>query len=219
MKKSIQIAPSIATGDLMNLGSEVKRLEQAGADLIHFDVMDGHYVPLLTLGVPIIAQMKKATKLPLDVHIMVTNPDAVFETYLDAGADALTFHIETALHAHRICAKIRERGVRAGISLSPATHWHEVEFLLPYVDQVTVMAVNPGYSRQAHIASMKQKVEELATHRKNQKLAFDIEVDGGVSKDNIGSLVSAGATILVAGGAIFNNSDYAAAIAELRGSI
>lgn len=215
-KNAVQISPSIATGDLMRLGEEAHALEKAGADSIHFDVMDGHYVPLLTLGVPLIEQMKKVTKLPLDVHIMVTNPDQVFETYLDAGADVLTFHIEMALHAHRLCAKIRERGRKAGVSFSPATHWRDAEFLLPFVDQVTVMSVNPGYSRQTHIPEMKKKVKELNEFRQKNGLKFDIQVDGGVSKSNARTLVEAGATILVAGGAIFNESDYAAAISGIR---
>lgn len=216
MAQAVRIAPSIAAGDLMRLADEVARLEKAGADMIHFDVMDGHFVPLLTLGVPILEQMRKITKLPLDVHIMVTNPDAVFESYLDAGADTLAFHIETALQAHRICARIRERGRRAAVSLSPATHWRELEYLLPFVDQVTVMSVNPGYSRQAHIPEMQKKIRELAELKAKMGLSFDILVDGGVGKQNAAAIAKAGATILVAGGAIFNESDYAAAISGLR---
>lgn len=216
MRNSVQISPSIAAGNLMRLADEVKKLEDGGADSIHFDVMDGHFVPLLTIGVPFLEQMRKITQLHLDVHIMVTNPDSVFEHYLDAGADTLTFHIETALHAHRLCAKIRERGKRAGISLNPATHWRAVEFVLPLVDQITIMAVNPGFSRQSHIPTMQRKVAELAAYCKEQGLTPDIQVDGGVNPDNAGILARAGANILVAGGAVFNHLDYGAAIAGLK---
>lgn len=214
--RSIKIMPSIATGDLMNLEAEVRKLETAKVDAIHFDVMDGHFVPLLTLGVPLIEQMKKITQLPLDVHIMVTNPDAVFESYIAAGTDTLTFHIEAALHAHRICAKVREAGRRVGIALNPSTHWRDIEFLLPFVDMVDVMAVNPGYSRQAHIPEMLKKVKQIAEYRTVHDLNFEIQVDGGVSTQNIGSLAEAGANIFVAGGAIFSHSDYGAAVQALR---
>ena len=219
MNKRVQISPSIATGNLMRLGDEVQKLEQAGADSIHFDVMDGHYVPLLTIGVPFLEQMRKITKLPLDVHIMVTNPDEVFEDYLNAGANTLSFHAEVARHPHRMCAKIRELGARAGVALNPGTHWRDIEFLLPTLDQVTVMTVNPGYSRQAHIPEMHAKISELAQFCKQKNYAIDIQVDGGVNPSNAGLLVKLGATVLVAGGAVFNNSDYGAAIAALRNSI
>jgi ribulose-phosphate 3-epimerase len=210
------ISPSIATGDLMRLAEEIKKLELAGADQIHVDCMDGHFVPFLTIGVPVLEQMRKITQLPLDVHIMVNNTDAVFEHYLAAGADTLTFQIETATHAHRICAKIREKGKRAGVALNPSTHWRDIEYLLPSLDQVTVMAVNPGFSRQAHIPSMARKVKEIAEFCTKAGLRVDIQVDGGVNTENARELFTSGARNLVAGGAVFNHEDYAQAIFSLR---
>jgi ribulose-phosphate 3-epimerase len=218
VKKQVQISPSIAAGNLMQLGAEVQKLEQAGVDSIHFDVMDGHFVPLLTIGVPFLEQMRRITKLHLDVHIMVTNPDSVFEDYLSAGADTLTFHAEMALQAFRICTKIREKGKRAGVALNPGTSWQSIEFLLPTLDQVTVMTVNPGFSRQPHIPEMHAKIRNLSEFCRQKNYKIDIQVDGGVNPDNAGHLVNLGATVLVAGGAVFGKSDYGAAIAALRNS-
>ncbi len=216
VKKVLQISPSIAAGNLMNLASEVAKLELSGADSIHFDVMDGHFVPLLTIGVPFLEQIRKITKMHLDVHIMVTNPDQVFEHYLDAGADTLTFHIETALHAHRICNRIKEKGKRAGIALNPATHWREIEFLIPSLDQITLMSVNPGFSRQAHIPMVQKKAFEIRQYCNNLGIDMDIQLDGGVNTDNIAAIAQAGANIVVAGGAVFNYDDFGAAVSALR---
>ncbi|MCA2961484.1 MAG: ribulose-phosphate 3-epimerase [Silvanigrellales bacterium] len=213
---AVRIQPSIAAGNLLRLEDEVRALEKGGADGIHFDCMDGHFVPLLTIGVPFLEQMRACTRLHLDVHIMVTNPDAVFEQYLAAGADTLTFHPEVALHAHRLCTAIRARGKRAGLALNPGTSWRFVESLLPFVDQITIMAVNPGFSRQAHIPEMAEKVRELASHAKAKNLVFDIQVDGGVNEGNAALLAQHGATVLVAGGAVLGKPDYGAAIRALR---
>ena len=213
---TVRIQPSIAAGNLMRLEDEVRALEAGGADGIHFDCMDGHFVPLLTIGVPFVEQMRKVTSLPLDVHIMVTNPDAVFEQYLEAGADTLSFHPETALHAHRMCLAIRSRGKRAGLALNPGTAWRSIEALLPFVDQVTIMAVNPGYSRQSHIPEMAEKVRELSEYARGKSLALEIQVDGGVTEANAGHLVRCGANILVAGGAVLGKPDYGAAMRALR---
>jgi len=214
--RPVRIAPSIAAGNLMRLEDELRALEKAGADAIHFDCMDGHFVPLLTIGVPFLEQMRALTKLPLDVHIMVSNPDAVFEQYLEAGADVLSFHPEAALHAHRMATAIRSKGKRAGVALNPSTHWREIEYLLPVLDQVTVMAVNPGFSRQAHIPEMAGKVRELTEYCRTRGLAVDIQVDGGVNPGNARHLVESGANILVAGGAVLGKPDYRAAIDALR---
>lgn len=214
--KQIKIAPSLAAGRLLHLGEEIKKLEDAGVDAIHFDVMDGHFVPLLTIGVPILEQVRMATNLHLDVHIMVTNPDDVLDDYLNAGADTLSFHIEAARHAHRLCSRIRQAGKRAGIALNPATHWQNIEFLLPELDQVTIMTVNPGYSRQQHLTSMHPKIREFADFCRAQKYAIDIVVDGGVNLGNAGTLAQLGATTLVAGGAVFNGGSTVEAVAALR---
>ena len=216
MKKRLKISPSIAAGNLMRLEEEVKKLEVSGADSIHFDVMDGHFVPLLTIGVPFIEQMRQITKMHLDVHIMVTNPDQVFQDYLQAGADTLSFHIECATHAHRICTKIKESQKRVGIALNPSTHWKDIEYLLEVVDQVTVMSVNPGFSRQAHLPCVHKKISELAQFKKQYKLNFEIQVDGGVSHENAALLCALGTDIVVVGGAIFNFPDYKGAIDRIK---
>lgn len=217
-KKSLKVFPSIAAGNLMRLEDEVRKLEASGADGIHFDVMDGHFVPLLTIGIPFIEQMRKITKANLDVHIMVSNPDQVYEDYLNAGADTLCFHPEVALHSHRLCTKIREKGKKAGVALNPATHWNTIEYLLPCVDLVTVMAVDPGFSRQKHLPIVHKKIAELAAFRKANNLAFEIQVDGGVNAENAFVLVNLGVDSVVAGGAVFNHEDYQEAILKIKNS-
>lgn len=212
----IKIAPSIAAGRILHLAEEVKALELAQVDAIHFDVMDGHFVPLLTLGVPFLEQIRKVTDLHLDVHIMVSNPDDVLEDYLNAGADTLSFHIEAARHAHRLCTKIRQAGRRAGVALNPSTHWQNIEFLLPEIDQVTLMTVNPGYSRQSHLSSMHSKIRDFANFCRDQNYAIDICIDGGVNLGNAATLANLGATMLVAGGAVFNGGDTTEAVRALR---
>lgn len=212
----ICIAPSIAAGNLLQLENEVRKLESGGANAIHFDVMDGHFVPLLTIGVPFLEAIRKITKLPLDVHIMVTNPEQVAQHYLDAGANTLTFPVESALHAHRLCAHIRNSGCKAGVVLNPSTHFSAIEYLLPSVDQVTVMAVNPGYSRQKHIVEVHPKIHEIARLCKQKYPHVVIQVDGGVALDNIEKLARLGATSFVAGGAVMGSANYELAITALR---
>ena len=216
MKKEIKVSPSIAAANLMKLEEEVKKLEASDADSIHFDVMDGHFVPLLTIGIPFIEQMRKITQMPIDVHIMITNPDFVFQDYINAGADTLSFHQEVALHPHRICSKIKEMGKRVGIALNPSTHWNTIEYLLPILDQVTIMSVNPGFSRQAHLPIVHKKISELAKFRQENHLKFDIMVDGGVNHENVQTLTQLGTDIIVAGGAVFNYENYKEAIQKLK---
>jgi ribulose-phosphate 3-epimerase len=212
----LKISPSLAAGNILKLHDEVLRINDSGADAIHFDAMDGHFVPLLTLGVPFLEAIRKLTTLHLDVHIMVTNPEQVAQHYLDAGADTLTFHPEVAFHAHRLCGHIRALGKRAGLALNPGTPWQSVEPMLHFVDQVTVMAVNPGYSRQAHIPEMTDKISALSARLKSKGLAVDIQVDGGVNSLNAQRLVRSGATHLVAGGAVMGTPDYRKSISEIR---
>ena len=216
INKTLKVSPSIAAGNLMRLEDEVRKLEKSGADSIHFDVMDGHFVPLLTIGVPFLEQMRKITSMHLDVHIMVSNPDVVFQDYLNAGADTLSFQIESAQHAHRICATIQNFKKRAGVVLNPATHWKQIEFLLPMLNQVTVMSVNPGFSHQKHLTIVHQKIIELAEFRKKNQLSFEIQVDGGVNSENSKLLQSFGVDIVVAGGAVFNYPDYHVAIENIK---
>jgi ribulose-phosphate 3-epimerase len=218
MKAKVEISPSIAAGNLMNLSEEISRLESA--DSIHFDVMDGHFVPLLTLGVPMLEQVRKLTKKFLDVHIMVSNPESTFQFYLEAGADLLTFHPQVASHSHRLCQSILNAGKKVGIALNPDVHPSSIEFLLPLVDQVTIMCVNPGYSRQPHLYEMHNKIILLKKMLDDRNLKkVKIQVDGGVSKENINKLYSCGAQVFVAGGSVFNAPNYAQAIEELRCSV
>lgn len=214
--KKMKVFPSIAAGNLMRLEEEVQKLEVAGADGIHFDVMDGHFVPLLTIGIPLIEQMRQITDSILDVHIMVTNPDQVYQDYINAGADILCFHPEVAFHSHRLCMKVREKGKKVGVALNPATHWNTVEYLLPCVDVVTVMAVNPGFSRQQHLPIVHKKIAELSAFRQANQLNFEIQVDGGVNAENAPVLFGLGVGSVVAGGAVFNHNDYKEAIQRIQ---
>jgi ribulose-phosphate 3-epimerase len=216
MKKCIKVAPSLTAGNLLHIKDEIQKIETSGADCIHIDVMDGHFVPFITLGVPIIEQIRKITKMPLDVHMMIKNPDHTFQDYLHAGANTLSFHQETATHAHRLCCKIKELGSRAGIVLNPATHWQTVEYLLPTLDQITVMSVNPGFSRQKHLSIVHQKIQDLSHHREKNNLKYKIMVDGGVTKDNVQTLMHLGTDIVVVGGAIFDQENYKNAILTLK---
>lgn len=212
-----EIAPSIAAGNLMRLEDEVRRLETARVAAIHFDIMDGHFVPLLTIGVPILEQMRAITPMHLDVHIMVTNPDHAAVHYLTAGADTLTFPYESALHSHRLISQIREAGVRAGIAINPGTPWELLKPVLPSLDQVTVMGVNPGYSRQAHIPYTIEKVKDIFEYCAENNLGHvKIQVDGGVNTSNIAGLYRAGATQFVAGGAVMGSNDYTLSVQQLQ---
>lgn len=216
MAKPVLIAPSILSADFARLAEEVARVEQGGADLLHVDVMDGHFVPNLTVGPPIVESLKKVTKLPLDVHLMMTNADAFIADFADAGANYLTVHVEACPHLHRTVQAIKERGVKAGVTLNPATSLHTLEEILPDVDLVLVMSVNPGFGGQTFISSCLLKVaaaRQMIDRRGSHAL---LEVDGGVKVDNAARIVEAGADALVAGSAIFSSRDYAATIAALR---
>jgi ribulose-phosphate 3-epimerase len=218
MRSAIHIAPSILSADFARLADEVACVEAGGADLLHIDVMDGHFVPNLTAGPPIVAAIRKVTKLPLDVHLMITNPDAFIPEFAEAGADYLTVHVETCPHLHRTMQLIKERGVKAGVTLNPATSLTSVEEILPEADLLLIMSVNPGFGGQQFIPSTLQKVQRarLLIDRLHGHAA--LEVDGGVKVDNAAQIIQAGADILVAGSAIFASKDYAATIAALRTS-
>jgi len=216
MAKSVLIAPSILSADFARLAEEVAQVERSGADLLHVDVMDGHFVPNLTVGPPIVESLRKVTKLPLDVHLMMTNPDAFIADFAEAGANYLTVHVEACPHLHRTVQAIKERGVKAGVTLNPATSLHTLEEILPDADLVLIMSVNPGFGGQTFISSCLQKIaaaRQMIDRRGSRAL---LEVDGGVKIDNAAQIVAAGATVLVAGSAIFSSRDYAATIAALR---
>jgi len=216
MARPILIAPSILSADFARLADEVAAVEQAGADLLHIDVMDGHFVPNLTVGPPIVKALKNVTKLPLDVHLMMTNADAFIPDFAKAGADYLTVHVEACPHLHRTIQSIKERGVKAGVTLNPATPVQALEEILPDVDLVLIMSVNPGFGGQQFIASCLNKVR--ATRQMLDRIGSRalLEVDGGVKADNAATVLEAGADVLVAGSAIFSGRDYAATISALR---
>ncbi|HJT22146.1 MAG TPA: ribulose-phosphate 3-epimerase [Nitrospira sp.] len=216
MARPVLIAPSILSADFARLAEEVALVEQGGADLLHVDVMDGHFVPNLTVGPPIVEALRKATRLPLDCHLMMTNPDAFIKEFADAGADYLTVHVEACPHLHRTVQTIKECGVKAGVTLNPATSLHALDEILPDADLILVMSVNPGFGGQTFISTCLQKIAHVRQMIDRCGSRALLEVDGGIKVDNAAQIVAAGAEILVAGSAIFCSRDYAATIAALR---
>jgi ribulose-phosphate 3-epimerase len=216
MRSRALVAPSILSADFARLAEEVAAVERGGADLLHIDVMDGHFVPNLTVGPPIVEAVKKVTKLPLDVHLMITNADAFISEFAAAGADYLTVHVEACPHLHRTVQSIKERGVKAGVTLNPATPINSLEEILADVDLVLIMSVNPGFGWQKFIPSVLNKIAAARAMLDRIKSQALLEVDGGVKVDNAGQVLAAGADVLVAGSAIFSSRDYAATIAALR---
>jgi ribulose-phosphate 3-epimerase len=218
MSRTIKVAPSILSADFARLGDEIKAVEAAGADLIHVDVMDGHFVPNITIGPLIVAAARRATKLPLDVHLMITNPELYISEFAKAGADSITVHVETAHHLNRLIQSIKEhKGVKAGVSLNPATPLSSLDYVLADADLVLIMSVNPGFGGQAFIPSALDKIAKLRKRIDDSGLKTEIEVDGGVKPENAAAIVKAGADILVAGSAVFGAQDYAKAISGIRG--
>ena len=212
------IAPSILSADFARLADEVARVEEGGADLLHIDVMDGHFVPNLTVGPPIVEALRKVTKLPLDVHLMMTNPDSFISEFADAGADYLTVHVEACPHLHRTVQSIKERSVKPGVTLNPATPLASLEEIITDVDLLLVMSVNPGFGGQYFIPGVLQKIAEARRLIDRHRSQAMLEVDGGVKVENARAIIRAGADILVAGSAIFKSDDYGATIRGLRGS-
>lgn len=206
----IKIAPSILAADFTRLGEEIRKIEVGGADFIHVDVMDGHFVPNITIGIPIVEALSRITSLPLDVHLMIENPEVYIDDFINAGAENITFHIEATKHAHRLVQKIKSRGVKAGVALNPATPASMVEYLLRDLDLVLIMTVNPGFGGQEFIDNMIPKIKTLT------KRGIDIEVDGGIGLNNVAEVVKAGANIIVAGTSIFNDPFPVDVIRKLR---
>ena len=216
MAQPVLIAPSILSADFARLAEEIAAVEQAGADLLHVDVMDGHFVPNLTVGPPIVESLKQVTKLPLDVHLMITNADAFIPDFVEAGADYLTVHVEACPHLHRTIQSIKERGIKAGVTLNPATPISSLQDILGDVDLVLIMSVNPGFGGQKFIPSVLKKIADARAMLDRINSHALLEVDGGVKVENTKAIVAAGATTLVAGSAIFSQLDYKATIAALR---
>jgi len=216
VKPPVRIAPSILASDFGRLAEEVAAVERAGADWIHVDVMDGHFVPNLTIGPPVVAAVRRATKLPLDVHLMIEAPERSLEAYAAAGADRIGVHVETCPHLHRTVQQIHGLGKQACVVLNPATPALAVELVLGAVDQVLVMSVNPGFGGQTFIDAVLPKLAQLRRWIDERELAVELEVDGGITPDTIERAARAGANVFVAGTAVFGEPDYRGAIADLR---
>jgi len=213
----VKIAPSILSADFTNLGAAVQAAEAGGADYIHIDVMDGHFVPNMTVGPLVVAALRRVTRLPLDVHLMIDAPERYLVEFAEAGADILTVHVETCPHLHRTIQQIGELGVEPGVALNPATPLETLWEILPFVRQVLVMTVNPGFGGQSYIETMTDKVARLAAMARDRGLGPDIEVDGGIDAGTTPVVVGVGAIVLVAGTAVYQHPDgIAAGIAALR---
>lgn len=212
----IKIAPSILSADFSQLHQEIKRVEAAGADMLHIDVMDGHFVPNLTIGPPVIKAIRTVSKLPFDVHLMIAEPERLIPAFIDAGADYLTIHIEATAHAHKIIQTIKSAKVKAGIAINPATPLVAIEELLADLDLILLMSVNPGFGGQQFIPATVDKVRRLKSMLMNAGVEAEIAVDGGVNAINAPTLITAGARMLVAGSYIYNALDCRQAIDNLK---
>jgi len=201
----VKLAPSILSADFSRLGEQVAEVTRAGADYIHVDVMDGRFVPNITIGAPVVAAIRRWTDIPLDVHLMIEKPETQVEQFVNAGADIVTVHIEACPRIHRVVQKIKELGVKAGVSLNPGTPVSTLNEILPSLDLALVMTVNPGYGGQTFIESTLDKIAYLRAELDRKKLAAELEVDGGINTDTAPKVVKAGATVLVAGAAVFNS--------------
>jgi ribulose-phosphate 3-epimerase len=210
------IAPSILSADFARLGEELRAIELAGADWAHVDVMDGRFVPNITIGPDVVRALRRSTRLPLDCHLMIVEPERYIEAFAEAGATGLTIHVEAAMHLQRTLRRIRELGVRPGVVLNPHTPEDHLKYVLDDVDLILVMSVNPGFGGQSFLRSQLRKLEAIRRMIDDSGRAIDLEVDGGVNASTARDAVSAGANVLVAGSAVFGNPDYAAAIATLR---
>lgn len=215
----IEISPSILSADFARLGDEIRAAEEAGAHMLHIDVMDGHFVPNLTIGSGVVSSLKKITRLPLDVHLMIENPDMFLDDFTKAGADILTVHYEACVHLHRTVQHIKEKGVRAGVSVNPATPVIAVEEILPLVDMVLLMSVNPGFGGQEFIPGTITKLKKLKKMISGAGLKTRIEVDGGVKPENAREIADAGADILVMGSAFFHSGDYRKTMEKVNGAL
>jgi ribulose-phosphate 3-epimerase len=213
----VLVAPSILSADFGRLADEVRAVERAGADWIHVDVMDGRFVPNLTIGVPVVKALRAVTKLPLDVHLMIVEPEKFLDDFARAGADVITVHVEACPHLHRTLQHIRHLGKRAGVALNPATHEHTLEYVLEAADLVLVMSVNPGFGGQAFIPEVLPKVRALRRMIDAAGKAIDLEIDGGIAPETAARVTAEGARVLVAGSAVFTHPKYDDAIASIRG--
>jgi ribulose-phosphate 3-epimerase len=213
----VKIAPSILSADFSKLGEEIIAVEKGGADYIHVDVMDGHFVPNITIGPLIVEAIRPITKLPLDVHLMIENPDQYIEAFAKAGADYITVHVEACRHLHRTIQNIKSFGIKAGVVLNPATAVESIQHIIGDIDMVLLMSVNPGFGGQKFIPEVLPKIRKVKEMAEQKGLEIEIEIDGGVNSETAKQCMEAGATVLVAGSAIYNEEDYAKAISLIRG--
>lgn len=209
---TLKIAPSILACDFSRLGEEIQHVIEAGADLIHIDVMDGHFAPNITIGPPVVASLRKVCTVPMDVHLMITDPDDYIDSFAHAGADIISFHIEAAAHPLRLIEKIKDLGCKAGIVLNPGTSQDDIEFVVDAVDMVLVMTVNPGFGGQAFMPEMLDKIRLVRAMIGDR----DLEVDGGINMETAADVQEAGANVLVAGNYIFSSDSYLEAIESIR---
>lgn len=214
----IKIAPSILTADFFKLGDEIKSIENAGADLIHIDVMDGHFVPNITIGSLVVKAIKPNTNLPLDVHLMIENPDNYIESFAKNGADIISVHVEATDHLHRTIQLIKSYGVKAAVAINPATPLCELEYIIGDIDMVLLMSVNPGFGGQKFIPNVLPKIRQVREMIERKGLTIDIEVDGGVNEQTVKEVIEAGANVLVAGSYVFGNDNRELAISKLKNS-
>jgi ribulose-phosphate 3-epimerase len=213
MKK---IAPSILSADFSNLSQQIRYVEIGGADIIHCDIMDGKFVPNITFGPVVVSAVRKITKLPIDVHLMIENPDNFIEDFVNAGADYISVHQEEVVHLHRTISRIKELGAKAGVVINPATPVNTLVDILEFVDFALVMSVNPGFGGQKFIESSLKKITELSKIRTDNNLSFEIEIDGGVTSENIQKIADSGCDIFVAGSSVFGKGNISAATTELK---
>ena len=214
--RTIDIAPSILSADFSRLGEEIEAVTRGGATILHVDVMDGHFVPNLTIGLPVVKSLARATELPIDAHLMISEPGRYAQQFVEAGASMVSVHLEADAHLHRTLTSIRAAGAQAGVVLNPATPIESLSEALPFADYVLVMSVNPGFGGQKFIETATDKVRRLRRMIDERQLAVRIEIDGGIDLENIASVVAAGAEIIVAGSAIFGAPDPEAAVRGLR---
>jgi ribulose-phosphate 3-epimerase len=212
----VKIAPSILSADFSKLGEEIEKLDGGGADIIHIDVMDGHFVPNITMGPMIVKAIRSKTMLPFDVHLMMDNPMDFIDAYIDAGADSITLHAEVLPHLHRAIYYVKDKGVRCAVALNPSTPLNVLDYVIEDLDMVLLMTVNPGFGGQKFIPAMLRKISLLAEKRQILDTDFYIQVDGGIGLDNIRHVVKAGTDIVVAGSAIFNAQDTRDIISAMR---
>ncbi|MDY7019455.1 MAG: ribulose-phosphate 3-epimerase [Chloroflexota bacterium] len=220
MREKVKLAPSILSADFARLGEQVVEATKGGADYIHIDVMDGHFVPNITIGAPVVSSIRSLTGLPLDVHLMIEHPEQYISDFTASGADIITIHVEACIHLHRTIECIKEMGKQAGVALNPATPLHSIEEILPYVNLILIMSVNPGFGGQVFIPQTLSKITRLRKMLDKRNLEAELEVDGGITADNAPHIVEAGSTVLVAGASVFKAQEgVSQALRKIREAI